>query len=235
MAQEEHPSLADFMAAYIQGNPNLTLADVVRLVYDELRGLAESGRLRLGEDKDLTGESLEVRVFLLLKSVGLAVSRGRPGHEDIVVQSPSDAKTIRPLVIEVKSDRKPSVQRDDLRQLDDWVFDLSQEEVARKQGLGGGFDPLAMATNGLISQKHQHPSPHKGVLIFNAPVGVPFINRTASCMSSDELAFAAKRNFCVMPLNSLVDAAQAIVQGKTSLVEFWEHVQQCEGEFKWTA
>ncbi len=207
MARSES-ALTEALSAYVRANPSDSLGQVSRVVLKDLRKLAESGRLVLGIDKDLTGESLEVRVFLLFQSMGLDIRHGRLGLEDFVVTPPQGAKTKNPLVIEVKSDRKPVVRRDDLRQLDDWVFDLSQEEFARKSGLGGGIDFLAMTTHGLRSRTHHHPTPHKGVLIFNAPVGMPFEQRTFDWLPTDELNFARKRNFCVMPIKHLLGACR---------------------------
>ncbi len=224
-------ALTEALIAYVRANPTNSLEQVSHVVVQELRKLAESGRLKLGADKDLAGESLEVRVFLLFQSMGLDIRRGRPSLEDFVVEPPAEAKTKHPLVIEVKSGRKSSVSRDDLRQLDDWVFELSQEEIARKQGLGGGFDPLAMETQGLVSLKHHHPTPHKGVLVFNVPVGTPFDQRTSDCLSPDELTFARKRNFCVIPIKHLIDTSEIIAKGEKSATDFWESIHESLGEY----
>ncbi|MBI4701993.1 MAG: hypothetical protein HY744_12720 [Deltaproteobacteria bacterium] len=51
------------------------------------------------------------------------------------------------------------------------MFELSGEEEARKHGLGGGVDPLAVATGGFASQRRHHPTPHKGVML-RIPVNV---------------------------------------------------------------
>ena len=223
--------LRDSLSRYIHANPKLALGELSQRTGLLLREFAEAGTISLGEDQSLTGESLEVRVFLLLQSVGFVVSRGREGFEDFTVQAPSEAKTSRPLVLEVKSDRKPYVQRDQLRQLDDWVFDLSQEGLARKQGLGGGLDSLALATSGLRSRRHFHPSPHKGVLVFNGPIGMPFSERVFSCLSHEEQTFAIKRSFCIFPFGLFVSAISKAKNDDVLINQFWEQIQSTEGEF----
>lgn len=229
MAHQLNAELVAAIQSHVRNCPGEPLAVVSRAIQRELRRLAELDLLSLGADKDLTGESLEVRVFLLLRAMGIQVTRGRQGFEDFVAAPPEGAIPNRPLVIEVKSDRKPSVQREDLRQLDDWVFDLSKEEIARKNGLGGGIDVLAIATDGMLTSTHHHPSPHKGVLIFNAPVGVPFDQRASPPLSTDELAFAQKRNFCIVPISELIEITQAIQQGRKTLLDAWKVIHDTCG------
>lgn len=229
MAHQLKATLVAAIESHAKDNPGEPLAVISRAIQQELRRQAESGLLSLGSDKDLTGDSLEIRVFLLFQAMGISIARGRNGLEDFVANPPSGATTSRPLVIEVKSDRKPSVQREDLRQLDDWVFDLPQEEIARKKGLGGRPDALARATHGLVSKTHHHPSPHKGVLVFNAPVGVSFEQRTSPPLSPGELAFAQKRNFCVIPIQELIAIEWAIRQGRKTVLEVWEAINETCG------
>jgi len=169
----------------------------------QLRLLQQNGDLDLGYDKNLTSISLELRVQQLFKQVGLNIAEGRPGQEDFVITAKTDDEYKDNIVIEVKSSRSPNPKIDDLRQLDDWVFDLSGEEKARKRGLGGGLDPLVMATNGLISRPKKHPTPHKGILIFNGPIGMPFEQRIAPILHPNQVNFVEKRNFCVIGIDKL--------------------------------
>jgi hypothetical protein len=167
--------------------------------------LTDNGYLGLDPDPHLTGYSLEIRIKRIFISLGFNITRGRVGFEDFIVHPFDGAIPKEPLVLEVKSSRRPKISRDDLRQLDDWVFDLSGEERARKQGLGGGIDidPLALVTKGMVSSPKRHPSPHKGVLIFNGPVGVPFGDRPSSCINENDIDFIEKRNLCIIPINIL--------------------------------
>lgn len=231
MAHQLSTDLLAAIESHVRGCSGEPLANISCAIKKELRRLAESGLLPLGHDKDLTGESLEIRVFLLLREMGIQAVRGRPGFEDFVANPPAGATPNLPLVIEVKSDRKPSVQRGDLRQLDDWVFDLSGEEVARKKGLGGTISPYAIATLGLHTETYHHPSPHKGLLIVNAPVGVPFDQRTSSLLSPDELEFAQRRNFCIVAIDELVAEAEAVRHKRKSLLETWMAIHNTCGMY----
>ena len=229
MAHPLNDDLLEALESHIKSKPGEELAVVSRAIQQELRRLAELGLLSLGADKNLTGESLEVRVFLLFKAMGITITRGRIGFEDFVAKPPSGATTNLPLVIEVKSDRKPSVKRKDLRQLDDWVFDLSQEEVARKKGLGGGPDGLSIGTGGWFTSTHHHPTPHKGLLVFNAPVGVAFDQRKSAPLSEDVLAFVQKRNFCVIPIQELTAIEAAIREKRYSVLAVWKALHETCG------
>lgn len=229
MAIQLDAKLIAAIESYVKSFPGGSLAVISRAFQQELRRLAESGLLSLGDDKDLAGESLEIRVLLLLSAIGISVTRGRPGMEDLVATPPEGAQPDLPLVIEVKSDRKPSLQREDLRQLDDWVFDLSQEEIARKSGLGGRGDALAMATLGLLTSIRHHPTPHKGVLVFNAPVGIPFDKRAPIALSADQIEFAKKRNFCLVPINALITLTEVVARKDRTLLDVWKELHHTCG------
>jgi len=124
------------------------------------------------------------------------------------------------------------VQRDDdLRQLDDWVFDLSGEAQARRQGLGGGFDGLAMLMQGARTRRHRHPTPHKGILVFNGPVGTPLSQRTITCLHSNDLAFVQTRNFCIISLAKLMESVQNIQANTLAPGNFWDSLHATAGEF----
>jgi hypothetical protein len=213
------------------GPPARTYADCEALIKKELGNLADQGILALGPDHQLTGTALEIRVRILFEFAGFAVNPGRPGQEDFVVLPPGGGRAQDPCVLEVESHRNPAVVRDDLRQLDDWVFDLSGEEQARKEGLGGDLDPVAIVTGGLMTERHRHPSPHKGILVFNGPIGVPFSQRPISCVHPNDAVFIEKRNFCVIPLHKLIQSVGDIQSGTLSQGAFWEQLQAAAGEF----
>ncbi len=175
-----------------------------KFVKEQLKSLQGSGDLTLGHDKDLMGVSLELRVKQLFKEAGFNISDGEIGKEDFIVFSKENDDIKDNLVIEVKSSRKPQPSLDNLRQLDDWVYYLSGEEQARKHGLGGGLDPLAMAYRGICTSNRRHPTPHKGVFIFNGPVGVPFSERS-NILHQNHNEFVEKRNFCIIGINDLAE------------------------------
>lgn len=181
------------------------VASAERFLLDELKSLQRNGDLALGKDEELTGTSLELRVQQLFVNAGFNILEGRPGKEDFTVSALENDEISDNLVIEVKSARAPQPDIDGLRQLDDWVFDLSGEEHARKHGLGGGVDARAILSHGWSTQTKHHPAPHKGVFIFNGPVGTSFSVRPARILHPNQLEFAMKRNFCVIGLNHLVE------------------------------
>lgn len=224
--------LESTIRTYLEKTKPSTFQNVICTIQRDLEILTENGVLDLGPDIELGGYSLEIKTKLIFLNMGFNVARGRDGFEDFVIHSSKGMKPIDPLVIEVKSSRKPNISRDDLRQLDDWVFDLSGEEEARKHGLGGGFDALSFATNGMISLPKRHPSPHKGVMIFNGPIGVPFKNRPKTCISHNELDFITKRNLCIIPLNILLDYFVKF-QDRSEIKEiFWNSIHKTIGQLE---
>lgn len=193
-------TIKDFLSA--EGISDVSIARA--RLDDYLRQLQQDGVLTLESDEKLSGFSLELRVQRAFEDAGFLISVGRPGMEDFVVERGAGDEPADNLVLEVKASRKSQPTLDDLRQLDDWVFDLSGEEIARKEGLGGGLDSLAIATDGYYTETKRHPAPHKGVLVFNGPIGIPFDNRPRDILHPNQQVFAAKRNFCVIGLEQLL-------------------------------
>lgn len=204
--------------------------DLLKEIKTALENLLEAGAIALGEDKDLTGTALEIRTRLLFEKLGFDIVRGRPHLEDFIVRPLSGAEFQDPLVLEVKSSKKPNVSRDDLRQLDDWVFDLSGEQKARKEGLGGEADAVAIFTSGYFTSKKRHPTPHKGVMIFNGLAGKDFSERNRiTYFDENDREFIEKRNFCIISLEVLIDYEKAFEKDKEMRVVFWERIHQTVG------
>lgn len=207
--------------------------DIEKAAKGVLDELAEQGVVKFREDYRLGGGPLETRVMLILAEMGFTVARGREGLEDFVIQPPNGSAYPRPLVLEVKSGKDAGPTREHLRQLDDWVFDLSGEEVLRRGPVGGG---------GLIGGGHRggsrviqtnrsvwHPTPHKGVFIYNGPLGIQFSGRSANWLGANEEAFASKRNFCVIAFSTLL-AYHAKTQADSAYKHvFWERVHATAG------
>lgn len=193
---------------------------------EQLKIIHENGELGLGDDYKLTGISLELRVEQLFLNAGFKILQGRDGKEDFVVEPPADSKLKDSIVIEVKSARSPNLKLDNLRQLDDWVFDLSGEEKARKHGLGKGIDPVAIATDGYITSNKKHPTPHKGILVFNGSIGTPFPERGDNILHHNQAEFVKKRNFCVIGINDLINLLSKEMQ------ESWSELHETVGEYK---
>lgn len=200
-------------------------------VHDVIKGILENlvreGVLVLGHDHSLGGDALEYRVEQLFRALNLRVSKGRPGLEDFIV-SADDEST--PLVVEIKSSKSPSPTRSDLRQLDDWVFELSGEEVARKHGLPATYSNILEAEifEGWSSPRH-HPTPHKGMMVFNGSVKTPFEQRPRDWLGANEKEFAERRGFCVLSLECLISWAEACKENERISKEFCHKVQMTSG------
>lgn len=203
--------------------------DISKEVETVLENLSEAGAIALGPDKNLAGKALELRTKFLFEKMGFDIAQGRPHLEDFIVKSPSDTELKDPLVLEVKSSRRSNVSRDDLRQLDDWVFDLSGEQMARKEGLGGR-SALSIFTDGLFSPKQRHPTPHKGVMIFNGLVGEDFLQRNRIIyFDENDREFIEKRNFCIISLEVLIAYEKAYEEDRQMEIVFWERIHQTTG------
>lgn len=215
------------------------LTEVDKATREQIWRLCEEGFINLGNEHALTSFGLECRVKQVFESMKFDVTPGRDGMEDLIVPvpdgfQPPSGRPHRPLVLEVKSSRKLYISRDDLRQLDDWVFELSGEEKARKHGLGGGggIDYMAIVSHGMLTSGSRpafHPSPHKGVLVFNGPIGTPFSARTTRCLGPNEEEFAYRRDFCIIPFDTLLKYLEECQKDTSVNKEVWNQIQSTAG------
>jgi len=208
--------------------------EINKIFETEMASLCEEGTLNLGNDHSLTGFALECRVKNIFKELDFEIHKGRDGMEDFVVNPPIGYEPSKPMIIEVKSSRKQQISRNQLRQLDDWVFQLSGEQEARKYGLPGkgGIDTLAVASSGLLTRKSRprhHPTPHKGVFIFNGSIQTSFNKRNSNCLSPNDEDFVNSRDFCILPFNVLVDCSKKYASDSQIKKIFWEKVHKASG------
>lgn len=227
--RSEKAGLKEAVKQYVQKQKNSVYDSISSSIEEALVELADEGFLELDPDYRLTGKSLEIRVKKVLEEVGFTIRSSREGFEDFIIIPPENTNTRDPIVLEVKSSRQPQIKREDLRQLDDWVFDLSNEHKARKHGLGGGGDLLSYASGGVFTSINRRPSPHKGVMIFNGPVSTQFDQRRTSCLAANDIEFVEKRNFCVVPFESLLTFVSMIRDYTSTEVELWEKLHECIG------
>ena len=231
---DKYQPLTDAILREIQKIKNPDLRKLQKVIETKVEYLCEKGLISFGHDYSLTGLGLECRIKIIFQKMGFSISRGRDGMEDFVIKVPESLKPNTPIVLEVKSSRKPIITRDELRQLDDWVFDLSKEERARKYGLGGGggVDPLAIVSQGMITRESRprfHPSPHKGVMVFNGPIGSPFQKREIECLSQNDEEFVNKRNFCIIPFNILISYFEEYQTNNDIKSHLWEQIHLTTG------
>ncbi|MBB1445090.1 hypothetical protein [Pseudoalteromonas sp. SG43-3] len=197
----------------------LTIGEAEEFLRSNLEKLHETGELSLGNDKDLSGKPLELRVKELFKKAGFNIKNGRNGYEDFTISPDNNFSIQDSIVIEVKSSKNISPKLSDLRQLDDWVFNLSGEENARKHGLGSSEQ---FTWSGGMTK---HPTPHKGLFIFNGPIGHDFNERLNKFIHPSQLDFLNKRNFCAISLNKLV----YLLSGDKESA--WNAIHETIGEF----
>lgn len=205
---------------------------------EAIDGLVGKGVIQLKKDHALGGPALELRVRMILQEMKLLVREGRRENlEDLVVAVPDFAKPSIPLVVEVKSGKAASPTRGDLRQLDDWVFELSGEaEIRKNVNVYEDQDPnRTYEWPGAIQPRPpqpRHPSPHKGVLLYNGPLGKPFDQRPIPMLGQNEAQFAQKRSFCVISFPCLLSWSAACNESRQTVQEFWARVQECTGELE---
>jgi len=220
------PAEDDLRAALNALTATHSYQDILDLADRILDELAESGALALGPDHRLGGRGLETRVRLLFAQLGWSGSKPSTIDADFVVTVPSGFQPDRPLVIEVKSGKGVAPDRNNLRQLDDWVFELSGEDAARKRNIVAAPAPSRGQLSPVAARVH--PNPHKGVFIYNGPLGTEFTQRPSTWLGPNEIAFAGKRNFCVLRLETLIAWVLVCVTDEKRR-EFWKAIQDTAG------
>jgi hypothetical protein len=196
-------------------------------VLDEL---AESGDLNFGSDYSLGDKALETRVRLILKDMGFSARKGRRSYEDIVVDVPEFAKPSIPLVIEVKSGNKPP-GRAALRELDDWVFELSGESRNRGLGVENQGQNRNWVSKGAIQATPFAPAPQKGVLIYSIRRKEAYDDPLHSQNQPhfNDVEFAKARSFCIVSLPCLLSWMYECETSPSGAQDFWRTVQSCSG------
>ena len=194
--------------------------------------LHREGVLILAPDHKLKGKPLEWRVRNMFREMGFSIQFSKSVAHDGVLEPPDGLKPKKPVVLEIKSSKNTSSSRDDRRQLDDWVFESSGEEKARKKGLGGNIDPMAIETQGMMTRRHHHPTPHKGVMIFNGNIGTPFEQRPQNWLEENLRKFAEKRNFCIVSFHCFFMWYDKWRASASALAEFWTAIHGTCGVLK---
>jgi hypothetical protein len=202
----------------------------VRLAFEaEMSELLKDRIVSAGPDYSLGSKALEFRVQYIFNDMGFQVEPGPIGSYDAIVHPFGDLEPSKPVVIEVKSSKSTSLPREALRQLDDWVFELSGEERARKEGLGGQPTATSIATSGFAIDIYTHPTPHKGVMVFNGQIGQPFEDRSKNWIGENEKDFAQKRDFCIISLECLISWYDGYERDNSVSCSFWEAIHSAAG------
>ena len=201
------------------------------------------------QDYELHGrEFLEPRVCELFRQLGFKVTPDPRGNnkEDLLLEAPAEWTPQNRIVVEVKStivDHKKSPAIRDLRELDDWVFDVSGEKDIRGRSLTRWKNPLLieqhigtanqghtyLTTAGAIPYSPVHLSPVKGLLMFNGPTTTPFDCRDENWLGHNEREFAEIRSFCVLSLQSLLKWIDAFDANADLNQFFWRTLHETSG------
>ncbi len=110
---------------------SLELEKVLSVFQNEINKLLGKGVIPIGPDYNLSGIALEYRVKDIFRKMGFDVKSGPPKLYDAIICPSAKLKIKKSIVLEIKLSKSVSPTRTDLRQLDDWVFELSGEEIAR--------------------------------------------------------------------------------------------------------
>jgi hypothetical protein len=211
-------------------NPNFN--DVTDIIDKEIKTLTKEGIVVLGNDYSLTDKALEYRVHSIFEAMEFKVSDGRPKLEDLLIRASNDLQPNIPLIVEIKSSGKyQSPSREDLRQLDDYVFELSGEERWRKIGLlaqAGKINKNPMF-QGAVPPSVGHPTPHKGIFIFNGPSCVPFEKRSQNWLGANEMGFVKQRGFCILTFYCLISWLEAFKHDESIAGIFWKKIHETCG------
>jgi hypothetical protein len=203
----------------------------------KLEQLVNTGKIQFKDERFLGGIALEVRVRYIFNTIGLNVEFDKSIDSDGIIQPNESVEIKKPIVLEIKSSKSNGPTRTELRQLDDYIFEVSGEEIARKEGLGRGgiyFDPLAgILGSGLTKgKKYFHPSPHKGLIIFNNTEGNHFKNSFTIDLGGNEIEFVKKRDICVLSFKDFLEITNQIKDKKMTLNQFWTLIHETTGLLK---
>jgi len=200
---------------------------------------------------ELTGAALEKETHHLFRALGCLVKSEDPNvaHDGAVYYPPNElpdvAKSSRKpsaedenaakqdakpapscrMVLEIKSSRKWGSLKD-LRQLDDWVYQVSGEEELRK---GNAIDFEAIASGGTLSISGRVAGRrHKGVLVFN-PIGRPLSKALAPDWETGHVQFAENRAMCMMTFQQLVYLVSCVARGEADAEWMLKAIDSTQG------
>jgi len=211
--------------------------------YDELRSLFDNtlqefindGTVCFEDHRFIVSRALEIEVERILVGLDFKFTKNGDVDCDLIINAQDSFINKTPIVVEIKSGKSFSPSRHQLRQLDDWVFELSGEAKARKEGLGKGgpvYDPQAKiyGSNLIRQPKLHHPTPHKGLMIYNNSEGIHFTG-VPFTLGYNELEFCKKRNFCVMSFSQFYEITTKIKNDEFSANSFWTKIHNTQGVY----
>lgn len=227
-------SIDKFLDNELEKYKDISFEDLESWFHRKMEILVNDGKLFYRHDEYLGGKALEIKVRHILKLIGLTISFDKNIDCDGIINHNDNFNIKKPIVLEIKSGKSNCPSRTQLRQLDDYIFELSGEEKARKEGLGGTglkYDPLHnMYGRNLVKQKKlYHPTPHKGLMIYNNTEGTFFKESFHFELEFNEKVFCAKRDICVLSYKEFLDISKLIMEDKMQIEDFWNLIHKTVG------
>jgi len=230
-------SIDNFLDKELEKYKDISFEDLESWFHKKMEKLVNDGKLFYRQDEYLGGKALEIKVRHILKQIGLTITFVKDIDCDGIINHNDNFIIKRPIVLEIKSGKSNCPSRTQLRQLDDYIFELSGEEKARKEGLGETglkFDPLHnMYGRNMVKQKKlYHPTPHKGLMIYNNTEGTFFKQNIHFELEFNEKVFCDKRDICVLSYKDFLVITEQIMEGKMQIEDFWNLIHKTVGTNK---
>ena len=227
-------SIENFLDKELEKHNDISFEDLQSWFDRKMENLVNDGKIFYRNDEYLGGKALEIKVRYILKQMGFKITFDKNVDSDGIITPNDIFKIKKPIVIEIKSGKTNSPTRTELRQLDDYIFELSGEEKARKEGLGNSglkYNPLQnLYGQGFEKQKkHFHPTPHKGLMIFNNTAGTLFNDNFHFELGFNEREFSNKRDICVLSYKELLDYSKLVLDDKMMLEDLWKLIHETVG------
>jgi len=227
-------SIDNFLDKELEKHNDISFEELESWFEKKMEILVNDGKIFYRNEEFLGGNALEIKVRHILKQIGFKITYEKNIDCDGIIRHNDDFKLKKPVVLEIKSGKSNSPSRTQLRQLDDYIFELSGEEKARKEGLGETglkFDPLHnIYGHGLVKQKKlYHPSPHKGLMIYNNTEGTFFKDNFLFELGYNEKEFSIKRDICVLSYKEFLDFSTLIMKNEMQLEDLWNLIHKTSG------
>lgn len=230
-------SIDSFLDIELEKHDDIFFEDLESWFEMKIERLVNEGKIFYRHDEYLGGKALEIKVRHILKQIGFKITFEKNIDSDGIIRPNEGFKIKKPIVFEIKSGKSNYPNRTQLRQLDDYIFELSGEEKARKEGLGDAslkYDPIHNIYGaGFAKQKKlYHPTPHKGLMIYNNTEGTFFKDNFLFEIGFNEKEFSRKRDICVLSYKEFLDFSKRVIDKNMQLEELWNLIHTTVGTNK---
>jgi hypothetical protein len=227
-------SMDNFLDKELEKYKDISFEDLESWFESKMEKLVNDGKIFYRNDEYLGGKALEIKVRHILKQIGFKIMFEKNIDSDGIIHHNDGFHLKKPIVLEIKSGKSNCPSRTQLRQLDDYIFELSGEEKARKEGLGETglkYDPLqSIYGNNLKKQKKlYHPTPHKGLMIYNNTEGSFFKENFVFELGYNEKEFSVKRDICILSYKEFLELSKPIIENEMPLEYLWDLIHKTVG------